>query len=75
MSGQSEATPYDADACCPKCWHDEVGTFYRGDSHDYGCREHRRGSFSTDECEVCHDEHFHRTCRRCHFEWREEVKS
>lgn len=66
--------PYDADHRCPKCWGEDVSTSYRENSHAFDCRRHSRGWASTgDDCEVCKDEHFHRHCRRCSYEWREEV--
>lgn len=65
---------YDADARCPKCGHDDVATTYRQNGHEYACRDHRRGlAGDGDACEVCRDEHFDRTCRRCSYAWREEV--
>ena len=50
---------YSPNAPCPKCGHNEVGTFYCNDP-GYG-----------DICWVkeVEKEHLHRNCRRCFYEW------
>lgn len=59
----SQLLPYDFAAHCPKCGHKDVSTHYVSASYwaRYDCRHHP----STNE------EHLHRWCRRCDYQWAE----
>ena len=48
---------YDPAALCPKCGHDDVGSYYDLGCRASGCRDH--------------PERIDRHCRRCHYEWSE----
>lgn len=65
---QGARREFNAEANCPKCWGDDIGTAYKADSHGHGCTGHKAR-----EPECCTDEHFHRSCKRCHYAWREEI--
>ena len=52
---------YNPDAICPKCGHDEVGTFH----HDSSSPMDKFWPDLEDR------EYLSRTCRRCHYEWAE----
>jgi len=52
--------PYDPNAKCPKCGHDEVRTYY--------CKTGQ----PLDSCWLkIEHEHLHRACQRCHYKWLE----
>jgi predicted nucleic-acid-binding Zn-ribbon protein len=53
--------PFDENAVCPKCGHTDIAVFYY------------RGQSETSICPVLHrhEEHLHRSCRRCHYSWAE----
>lgn len=60
--------PYDPEAICPKCGHEEVTVAYVA-SHT---------SYSSPRCGGTHlthkyTEHLDRHCQRCHYEWAESV--
>lgn len=58
-------TPFDPEAKCPKCGHDDVRVNHVG-GYRYSC---------THEAKPRHPEteHLDRTCQRCHFGWAEAV--
>lgn len=53
--------PFNGEATCPKCGHDDIGTHY--------CEEQAR-TF-TPHCASPWERvgHLHRKCRRCNYEW------
>jgi hypothetical protein len=55
--------PYNPQAQCPKCRHDDVGTRFHDGSWK-GCPWGCPASASLKE-------HIERHCRRCHYEWAE----
>ena len=58
--------PYDPDVICPKCGCEDIGTYYeKAGKHGEG--------FCTGSGMACEGapEFIARTCRRCHFGWRE----
>lgn len=61
--------PFQEHARCVKCGSEDVSCTYHANGHAYGCRAHSERW----EPKCCHDEHFDRHCRRCHYTWREEV--
>lgn len=71
MSNETTKVP---DIPCPKCGHDDVRIFYveAGYSvfrHDHKmCRDVIPDRTDIDGNGVL-DEHFHRTCQRCHYQW------
>jgi hypothetical protein len=75
-TASGESLQYDPKRLCPKCDNGDVSTTYRHNGHEYACRDHRVGvrRVATDACDWCHDEHFDRHCRRCGFDWREDVR-
>ncbi len=61
-------SPYDANASCPKCGHGDIGTIFVA-RLVVGCMRldclYGPGGTS--------DEHMHRDCRRCSYEWPEAM--
>lgn len=55
--------PFDPNAVCPKCGHEDVGTAH----YEAGRGPSMAASY------VFEPERLHRTCRRCHFDWPEAV--
>lgn len=71
---------YDPYAKCPKCGGTDVTTHYYKNAHDCYGRDHEVAPLGSrhmtpeaaaQEWNCCTDEHFDRTCRRCHFVWAE----
>lgn len=68
--------PFDAEATCAKCGHDDLGTSYQRNGH---CTHYPNRCPFADSlhdpkcCDTKASEHIHRHCRRCHFEWPEAV--
>ena len=57
---------FDERADCPKCGHDDITVHYcRG-------RESQRTTYELCWKEGIEDEHLHRKCCRCHYEWLEK---
>lgn len=76
MTTDEPLPPYDPDATCPKCGHEDVSTAYIGNGHHWNCKDHGAppATFHGSR-DCCADEHLHRTCQRCHYLWREEVQA
>lgn len=55
--------PFDAEAKCPKCGGDDLATTF----HAASDLTHPM-AVGRDRCDV-HDEHIHRHCRRCGYDW------
>lgn len=75
MSATVELPPFNADATCPKCGHDDVDTWYQLTAHCHGkgwCAA-REAHYLARKC--CEAEHLHRICKRCRFGWAEAVES
>ena len=65
-----ELKPYDPDATCPKCGHDDIMTVH----HKFGRQSTVCSpSVSAYFRDMPEGEHLHRTCRRCRYEWPEAV--
>lgn len=58
-------TPFDPAAKCPKCGHDETSDAYH--KNGYKC------PFGSVVDVGREEEHIHRTCKRCGFDWPEAV--
>lgn len=59
--------PYNPEATCPKCGHDDVHTRYEPTAHHHSCQV--REMVTDPVC--CTAEHMERTCRRCGYQWPE----
>jgi hypothetical protein len=66
-------TCFNPKAICPKCWSEDVSARYRRSYDQYVCRyvDEPKPEYGTWDG----DEHLHRRCERCGFQWREEVVS
>jgi hypothetical protein len=62
-STTAQLPPYRPDGRCSKCGYEDISTQYVEPDrpYAYGCRFHK----------TTNDEHLHRYCRRCGYEWAE----
>lgn len=56
----SALAPFNPEATCPKCGHDDIRSSFHRNVHDCGFRE-----------PYIREEHLERLCRRCSFSWME----
>lgn len=69
---------YDATAKCPKCAGDDIHTSYQRTAHCHSSSfpnecAINRFTPSDDCCDPAKSEHLHRYCRRCSYQWAENV--
>jgi hypothetical protein len=55
--------PFNPDATCPKCGHDEISSLH--------VPERNRGHIYSTEQDQERAEHIRRRCQRCHYSWNE----
>jgi hypothetical protein len=74
--------PFDENAPCPKCGHGEIGVWYHATSRPakkiaelkMWPKNIPRPPATPRICDGTEvGEHLHRQCKRCHFEWLEDV--
>lgn len=65
----TDLPPFDEDATCPKCGHDDVAVIYEANTHYRICEQHNAPTLTQPAC--CRYEHFHRVCQRCRYLWAE----
>lgn len=58
--------PFDADKLCEKCGYDDIHTAYYDHQEGYFC------GWTLGRCQIM-GEHMHRQCRRCSYQWVENI--